>query len=492
MNYKMMGRLNALILTIEAVFMLPPMLISLFLGEDASFRGFLITIGLLLAVSGLLALICRRAKPDFFAREGLICVGTSWILLSLFGCLPFVLSGAIPNYIDALFEIVSGFTTTGSSIITDLNVIPKGVIFWRSFSHWLGGMGVLVFLLAVVPVGGKSQGFTMHLLRAESPGPDVGKLVPKMRQTAGVLYLCYIALSLVNLFFLLLGDISLFDALCTMFGTAGTGGFGIYNDSMASFSPYIQNVTSVFMLLFGINFSCYYLILLRQFRSVFRDEELKLYLGIVLGSVALIALNIYRIYGNVADTLRHSFFQVSSIITTTGYSTTDFDVWPTFSKTILLCLMLVGACAGSTGGGFKMARLLLLCKAARRNVSQILHPNKVKAIRVNGKAVDEKLVSNTQAYLFVYVIILIGSFLILSLDPFPAASDGFSAITTNLSAVFSCFNNIGPGLEAVGPMLNFSGYSALSKIVLTVDMLAGRLEIFPILILFLPRAWQRG
>ncbi len=484
MNYKMMGRLNAFILAIEAFFMLPPMLISVGYGEDVSFRAFLITIGMLLAVAGALALLCRHAKPDFFAREGLICVGTSWILLSLFGCLPFVLSGAIPNYIDALFEIVSGFTTTGSSIIQDLNVIPKGIIYWRSFSHWLGGMGVLVFLLAVIPVGGKSQGFTMHLLRAESPGPDVGKLVPKMRQTAGVLYLCYLVLSVINLIFLLLGDISLFDALCTMFGTAGTGGFGIYNDSMASFSPYIQNVTTVFMLLFGMNFSCYYLLLLRQIGAVFKDEELRLYLGIVLGSVALIAFNIYKMYGNIADTLRHSFFQVASIITTTGYATTDFDLWPAFSKAILLCLMLVGACAGSTGGGFKMARLLLLCKAAKRNVSQILHPNKVKTVRVNGKPVDEKLVTSTHAYLFVYVMIMLGSFLILSLD-------GFS-LTTNLSAVFSCFNNIGPGLDAVGPVRNFSIYSPLSKLVLTIDMLAGRLEIFPILILFLPRAWKRG
>lgn len=484
MNYKMMARFNAWILAIEAAFMIPAFLISLFLREEKASRAFLLTIGIILAVAGILALLSRRASRDFFAREGMICVASGWILLSVLGCLPFVLSEAIPNYIDALFEMVSGFTTTGSSVIQDLNVIPKGIIYWRSFSHWLGGMGVLVFLLAIVPVGGQNQGFTMHLLRAESPGPDVGKLVPKIRLTARVLYLCYLGLSLVNLIFLLAGGMSLFDAVCTMFGTAGTGGFGIYNDSMAGFSPYLQNVTTVFMLLFGINFSCYYLLLLRQFRSVFRDEELRLYLGIVFVSVGLIALNVYHLYGNVADTLRHSFFQVASIITTTGYATTDFDLWPTFSKTILLCLMLVGACAGSTGGGLKVSRLLLLFKSMRRNVSQMLHPNKVKAIRVNQRPIEERVLSNINAYFFAYVLILLVSFLLISLD-------GFS-VTTNLSAVVSCFNNIGPGLDAVGPVRNFSDFGILSKLVLTVDMLAGRLEIFPVLILFNPRAWERG
>lgn len=484
MNYKMMGRFNGWILVVEAVFMIPALLISLFQGERAAWLSFLFSIGVLLCLSAILFLFSRNATRDFYAREGLICVGSSWLLMSAVGCLPFVLSGAIPNYIDALFEMVSGFTTTGASIITDLNPIPRGILYWRSFSHWLGGMGVLVFLLAIVPVSGQSEGYTMHLLRAESPGPDVGKLVPRMRQTAAVLYLCYVALSVLNLIFLLIGGMPLFDAVCTMFGTAGTGGFGVRNDSLAGYSPYLQTVTAVFMLLFGINFSCYYLLLLRQFRSVIRDEELRLYGGVVLGSVVLIAWNIYSIYGNLADTLRHSFFQVSSIITTTGFATTDFDLWPSFSKAILMILMVFGACAGSTGGGLKFARVLLLFKALRRNMSQILHPNKVKLIRVNGKPVDEKIVANTNAYFFAYIVIIVISVLLISFD-------GFS-ITTNLTAVLACFNNIGPGLDAVGPTCNFSGFSLFSKLILTLDMLAGRLEIFPILVLLNPSAWKRG
>lgn len=484
MNYKMMGRFNGWILVVEAVFMIPALLISLFQGERAAWLSFLFSIGVLLCLSAILFLFSRNATRDFYAREGLICVGSSWLLMSAVGCLPFVLSGAIPNYIDALFEMVSGFTTTGASIITDLNPIPRGILYWRSFSHWLGGMGVLVFLLAIVPVSGQSEGYTMHLLRAESPGPDVGKLVPRMRQTAAVLYLCYVALSVLNLIFLLIGGMPLFDAVCTMFGTAGTGGFGVRNDSLAGYSPYLQTVTAVFMLLFGINFSCYYLLLLRQFRSVMRDEELRLYGGVVLGSVVLIAWNIYSIYGNLADTLRHSFFQVSSIITTTGFATTDFDLWPSFSKAILMILMVFGACAGSTGGGLKFARVLLLFKALRRNMSQILHPNKVKLIRVNGKPVDEKIVANTNAYFFAYIVIIVISVLLISFD-------GFS-ITTNLTAVLACFNNIGPGLDAVGPTCNFSGFSLFSKLILTLDMLAGRLEIFPILVLLNPSAWKRG
>ena len=484
MNYKMMGRLDALILAVEAVFMLPAFFISLFGGEQVAAQSFLVSMGIILAVAAMLALLSRNAKRDFYAREGLICVGTSWLLMSLLGCLPFVLSGAIPNYIDALFEMVSGFTTTGASIISDLDVIPRGMIYWRSFSHWVGGMGVLVFLLAIVPVSGQSEGFTMHLLRAESPGPDVGKLVPRMRQTAMVLYLSYIALSALNLIFLLAGGMSLFDAVCTMFGTAGTGGFGIYIDSFAGYSSYIQIVTAVFMLLFGINFSCYYLILLRKFRSVFRDEELRLYIGIVIASVALIAWNIYGLYGNLGETFKHSFFQVSSIITTTGFATTDFDLWPGFSKAILLFLMAIGACAGSTGGGLKCARLLLLAKSLRRNVSQILRPKKVKVIRVNEKPIDEKIIANTGAYFFVYIAIIAASVLIVSLDNF--------SFMTNFSAVLACFNNIGPGFDAVGATCNYASFGVASKLVLIIDMLAGRLEIFPILVLFLPHAWKRG
>ena len=487
MNYKMMGRLNALILAVTAVFMLPALFISLYYGEYGSVHSFGITIGIILAVAGILALLSRNAKKDFFAREGIVCVGTSWVIMSALSCLPFVLSGAIPNYFDALFEMVSGFSTTGASIIRDLSVIPKGIIYWRSFSHWFGGMGVLVFLLAIVPIGGKNEGFTMHLLRAESPGPDVGKMVPKMRQTALLLYVSYFVLTVLCFAFLLFGQMPVFDAVCITFGTAGTGGFGILNDSMASYSPYIQWVVTVFMLLFGINFSCYYLLLLRKFRSVFKDEELRLYLGIVAVSIVLIVINLIRSpdFGNMplSDTVRHAAFHVASVITTTGYTISDYDCWPAFSKTVILILMCIGASAGSTGGGFKCARVLLLFKSVRRNLSQILRPQKVKAVRVSGKVVSERILSNTATYLVIYVFIVIISTLLISVDNF--------SVETNISAVLACFNNIGPGFDAVGPVSNFADYSIFSKLVLTVNMLAGRLEIFPILLLFKAEAWKR-
>ena len=483
MNFKMMGRFLAQIIGIEAAFMLPALFISLGCGEQTAVMGFLYTLGIMVAVGGILFLICRKAGKLFGAREGLVCVSFSWIVLSLLGCLPFFLSGAIPSFIDALFEIVSGFTTTGASILSDVEALPKGLLYWRSFSHWLGGMGVLVFLLAISSGGGRDKGFTMHLLRAESPGPDVGKLVPRMKQTAMILYIIYIVLTVIDVIFLLCGGMPLFDAVCTAFGTAGTGGFGIKNDSMASYSPYLQNVTTVFMFLFGINFSCYYLLLLKQFKSVFKDEELRLYFGIAVAAVVLIVLNTFRMYSTLGESIRHAAFQVSSIMTTTGFATTDFDLWPSFSKSILLLLMIIGASAGSTGGGLKVARVLLLFKSLRRSIRRILNPQKVQVVRNNGRAVDEKVLDNTNAYLAAYVIILILSFLIISMD-------GFSA-GTNLSAVLACFNNIGPGLEAVGPTCNYSAYGLISKIVLTIDMLAGRLEIFPMLVLLSRSTWKR-
>ena len=342
------------------------------------------------------------------------------------------------------------------------------------------GSGVLVFLLAISSSGG--NGFTMHLLRAESPGPNVGKLVPKMKKTATILYLIYILLTVLDVIFLLLGDMPLFEAVCTAFGTVGTGGFGVKNDSIAGYSPYIQNVCTVFMLLCGVNFSCYYLLLLRQVKSVFRDEELRLYLGAVLGSVLLIVWNLRGFYDTLGETVRHAAFQVVTIITTTGFATTDYELWPGLSKAILLCLMILGASAGSTGGGFKCGRALLVAKSLHRSVRQVVHPQKVEVVRLNGHPVDEKVLQNVNAYLAAYVIVTILSFLLVSLD-------GFS-ITTNLSAVFACFNNIGPGFEAVGPTCNYAAYSDFSKLVLTWDMLAGRLEIFPILILATRSTWR--
>ena len=482
MNYKMMGRFIAQIILIEMAFLLPALIISLVGSEQDGVFGFLCTLAIMAVLSGILFLICRKSGRLFGAREGLVCVGLSWITLSLLGCLPFFLSGRIPNFVDAFFETVSGFTTTGASILSDVESLPKGLLYWRSFTHWVGGMGVLVFLLAISTGGEQGKGFTMHLMRAESPGPDVGKLVPKMRQTATILYGIYVVMTVLNVIFLLLGKMPLFDAVCTALGTAGTGGFGIKNDSMASYSTYIQVVTAVFMFLFGVNFSCYYLLLLKQFRGVFKDEELRLYIGIALTAVILITLNIYQSYSHWGIALKDAVFQVSSIMTTTGFSTCDFDLWPSFAKAVLLMLMVVGACAGSTGGGIKVARVLLIFKILQRNIRKILNPRKVMVVRNNRRAVDEKVLDNTNAYLSAYVIILFLSVLLISID-------GFST-GTNISAVLACFNNIGPGLEMVGPMANYSGYSAFSKIILSIDMLAGRLEIFPILVLLSRSAWK--
>lgn len=483
MNYKMIGRFLAQIVMLEAVFLLPALAISIYCGEAGARTGFLLALAVMATVAALLFALCRGGGKLFGAREGLVCVSIGWIVLSVLGCLPFWFSREIPSFVDALFETVSGFTTTGASILPEVERLSRSLLYWRSFTHWVGGMGVLVFLLAITPSGRRGSGFTMHLLRAESPGPDVGKLVPRMRKTASILYMIYIGLTILNMIFLLLGNMPLFDAVCTAFGTAGTGGFGIKNDSMAGYSPYIQNVCTVFMALFGVNFSCYYLLLLGSFRSVFQDEELRLYLGIFLGSIILIVLDIRDIYATLGETIRHAAFQVSSIMTTTGFATTDFDLWPAFSKTILLMLMIVGACAGSTGGGLKCARVLLIFKSLRRNIRQVLHPQKVQVVRTNGKVVNEAVLDNTNAYLAAYMIIIILSTIAISLDGY--------GITTNLSAVLACFNNIGPGLELVGPTCNFGGFSVLSKLILSLDMLAGRLEIFPILILFSRSTWLR-
>ena len=483
MNFKMIGRFIALILWVEAVVMIPPALISLFDGNAADFAAFAISLAVAAILAGALYIPCRKARRNFYAREGLVCVGLSWVILSLCGALPFVISGSIPRFIDALFEIVSGFTTTGASILTDVEALGRGMIYWRSFSHWLGGMGVLVFLLAIVPISGRNSGFSVHLLRAESPGPTVEKLVPRMRNTAVILYIMYIALTVANIIFLLCGGMSLFDSLCIAFGTAGTGGFSILNASCAAYSPYIQNVTTVFMLLFGVNFNCYYLLLMRQIRGVIRDEEIRLYFGLAAASIVLIAWNVRSMYDTLGETVRHAAFQVASIMTTTGFATTDFDLWPSFSKAILLMLMLVGACAGSTGGGFKCSRVLILTRSLYRRTRQILYPQEVRVVRLSNHVINEQVVSKTAMYLVGYIFITVLSTLVISLDNF--------SLTTNLSAVIACFNNIGPGFEMVGATGNYSAFSDFSKIVLIFDMLAGRLEIFPILVLFSRRTWKR-
>ena len=483
MNVRMIGRILSQIIGIEAVFLLPALGISLGYGEFQAAEGFVLTLSIMAFVAGLLWLICRKASKQIGASEGMISVSLGWVVLSLFGCLPFFFSRQIPTFIDAFFETVSGFTTTGASVLSDVESLSKGLLYWRSFSNWLGGMGVLVFLLAIAPTDSQGSGFTMHLLRAESPGPDVGKLVPRMKKTASILYLIYIGLTALDLVLLLFGNMSFLDALCTAFSTAGTGGFGVRNDSFASFSPYIQNVTTVFMFLFGINFSCFYLLLLGNIKSIFKDEELRLYIGLALGVILLIGLNIHHLYSSWADTFRHAAFQVSTIITTTGFATADFDMWPMFSKGLLLLLMVVGACAGSTAGGLKCARLLLLFKSLGRNIRKLVNPKKVQVVRINGRAVGETVIDHANAYLAAYVVIIVLSFLVISIDN--------QTIGTNLSAVLACFNNIGPGMEAVGPTCNFAFFSPLSKLVLIFDMLAGRLEIFPILILFSSYSWKR-
>ncbi len=483
MNIKMIGRFQALILLLEALFMLPALLICLFDRDMRAAMAFLYTVLLNAAVAGVIYLLCRHSSREFYQKEGLFCVGLSWIVMSLFGSLPFMLSGEIPRFIDAFFETVSGFSTTGASILNDVEGLSRGILYWRSFTHWIGGMGVLVFLIAIAPAFGKKDGFTMYIMRAESSGPSVGKLVPRIRKTAAILYIIYIGLTVLDLIFLLIGGMPLFEAVCTALGTAGTGGFGVKNDSMAGYSPYLQNVCTVFMFLFGVSFSWYFLLLRRQFKTALKDEELRLYVGLAIGSMAAITINLRGFYPTLSETIRHVAFQVSSVMTTTGFCTTDFDQWPAFSKVLMLGLMMVGACAGSTGGGMKCIRWLLLVKNLRRNVKSICYPQRVQTVRINGKTVPETTLDNTNAFLAAHVIIFAISFLIISIDEF--------SVTTNFTAVISCINNIGPGLEMVGPTHNFALFSPLSKLILIFDMLAGRLEIFPMLVLFSRSAWRK-
>ncbi|MBQ6355641.1 MAG: TrkH family potassium uptake protein [Solobacterium sp.] len=483
MNYKMIGKILSPLLLIEVAFMVPALALCLYDGSRAAARGFIIAMIATVAVSGILHLLTKNAPAGFYAREGLVLTGLTWIVMSILGCLPFCISGEIPSFIDALFEMVSGFTTTGSSILPEVESLSRGILYWRSFSHWVGGMGVLVFLMAIVPLSGKNEGFTLHILRAESPGPSVGKLVPRMKNTARILYWLYVALTVLDFLFLMLGGMPWFEALCHAFGTAGTGGFGVKNDSFGSYSPYLVNVTTVFMLLFGVNFSCYYLLLLKRFRDVFSDEELRTYIGIVVGSTVLITLGIKGLYPTLGEAIRHAAFQVGSIISTTGYGTTNTDLWPPFVKALMLFLMICGASAGSTGGGMKVARIILAMKALRRNIHENLHPSEVSRVRFNKAPVDERVIKNLNGYLVAYFTIIILSVIVVSLD-------GFS-VETNISAVLATFNNIGPGFDAVGATSNFGAYGTLSKLVFIADMLAGRLEIFPILILASRSTWTR-
>lgn len=483
MNVKNISRTVGLILLITGIFQLFPLLIAVIDHEPRNILAYIESLCLILLVGSALLLFSRGGNSMFSAQEGFAATGLSWIFMSAFGALPFFLSGQIPSYVDAFFEMVSGFTTTGASILTDVEALSRCNLFWRSFSHWLGGMGVLVFLLAVVPGARKNGGTGIYLMRAESPGPSVDKLTPHLRQTAMILYGIYILLTALCIVCLLLGGMPVFDSFCIAFGTAGTGGFAIKNSSMGGYSCFLQTVVTVFMFLFGVNFSLYYMLLLRKFKAVFKNEELRLYFGIAAGSIVLIAINISRMYNTVYESVHHAAFQVVSIMTTTGYGTVDFEQWPAFSKAILLSLMFIGASAGSTGGGLKVSRVLLLMKSIRRTIRKALHPRRVQPVYMDGRAVSEEVCDNVNAYLAIYCVILVLSFAIISVD-------GFS-IGTNFSAVASCFNNIGPGFELVGATQNFSIYSDLSKIILSLDMLLGRLEIFPLLLLLSPDTWSR-
>ena len=483
MNVKSISRTVGLILLITGIFQLFPLLIAVIDHEPRNILAYIESLCLILLVGSALLLFSRGGNRMFSAQEGFAATGLSWIFMSAFGALPFFLSGQIPSYVDAFFEMVSGFTTTGASILTDVEALSRCNLFWRSFSHWLGGMGVLVFLLAVVPGARKNGGTGIYLMRAESPGPSVDKLTPHLRQTAMILYGIYILLTALCIGCLLLGGMPVFDSFCIAFGTAGTGGFAIKNSSMGGYSCFLQTVVTVFMFLFGVNFSLYYMLLLRKFKAVFKNEELRLYFGIAASSIVLIAINISRMYNTVYESVHHAAFQVVSIMTTTGYGTVDFEQWPAFSKAILLSLMFIGASAGSTGGGLKVSRVLLLMKSIRRTIRKALHPRRVQPVYMDGRAVSEEVCDNVNAYLAIYCVILVLSFASISVD-------GFS-IGTNFSAVASCFNNIGPGFELVGATQNFSIYSDLSKIILSLDMLLGRLEIFPLLLLLSPDTWSR-
>ncbi len=474
MNKRMIAYILGILLLCEAGLMLLPTVVSLIYGE-AVVTSFLSTIVLLVA-TGLVLVAMKPKNKTIYARHGLIIVALGWILMSLFGALPFYFSGEIPSYLDALFEAVSGFTTTGSSILTDVEALSKSMLFWRSFTHWIGGMGVLVFMMAVLPLAG--GGGDLHLMRAESPGPNVSKLVPKSSKTARILYGIYLTLTIFEIVLLLLGGMSLFESVTIAFGTAGTGGFGVLNSSIASYSTFCQGVITVFMTLFGINFNIYFLLLCKKFKDALKSEELWTYLAIMLSAIVVIAINIKDLFTSFGEALHHSAFQVSSVMTTTGFATTDFNQWPELSRIIMLAVMCVGACAGSTGGGLKVSRVIILLKSARREFRRISHPRSVKIITFDGNRVSDDTIRSTFAYFFIYAMIFASSVLVVSIDNFD--------FTTTVTSVIATLNNIGPGLNMVGATGNYSEFSLLSKLVLIADMLLGRLEIFPLLFLFAP------
>lgn len=479
MNYSMIIYILGHLLRFEALFLVLPTIAGFIYRETDAY----IYLGLSLAIY-LFGMILTHRHPkskQLHPKEGFVTVAFGWIVLSIFGALPFVFTGDIPSYTNALFETISGFTTTGASILSDVEALSHANLFWRSFTHWIGGMGVFVFILAILPMIG---GSTVHLMKAESPGPSVDKFVPKVKDTAKILYLLYMGITLLQIICLLLAGMPLFDTLTHTFGTVGTGGFGIKNSSIGGYTSLQQNIITFFMIASGVNYSAYFLIISRNFKDAFQMEEVRWYLGIILVSVGIITWNTMPLYSGFAETLKHAFFQVASIITTTGFSTVNFDLWPELSKTILVLLMIIGACAGSTGGGFKVSRILILAKTIKKELSLMMHPREVKKIRMDGHVIKHEVIRSVNVFTIIYFILFFISVLLISIDNFD--------FTTNFTAVAATLNNIGPGLAKVGPTCNFNCYSGFSKIILMFNMLAGRLELFPMILVIMPGTWKRS
>ncbi len=477
MNSSIVRYILGSVLKIEAALLLLPCLVAAVYRERVG--GYYLGVAFLCLLLSVL-MTCKKPLSDvFYLKEGCVTTALSWIFLSFFGALPFWISGEIPSLTDALFETISGFTTTGASILKDVEVLSRTALFWRSFTHWIGGMGVLVFLLAIISMSGGSH---INLMKAESPGPSVGKLVPKVKYTARILYMIYFGMTVAEVILLLIGRMPLFDALTTSFGTAGTGGFGIKNSSLGGYSAYIQWVVTIFMIAFGVNFNAYYFILFHNFKKAFHMEEVRSYLIVILVAIIILFADTYRIYGNAFEAVTHSSFQVASIITTTGFSTADFDLWSQSSKTVLVLLMFIGACAGSTGGGIKVSRFVILVKTIRKELNSYIHPKSIKKINFDEKPIEHEVVRSTNVYFITFMIVFVASVFLVSLEG--------KDLTTNFTAVAATINNIGPGLELVGPSKNFSFFRPFTKYVLMFDMLAGRLELFPLLLLFHPAIWK--
>lgn len=481
MNYHMMAYILGNILRVEGLFLFAPALLAVYYRERKALFAFLLTIG----ISMLIGTIFVKAEPKnkkIYGREGFVIVALAWIIMSVFGAMPFYFSGAIPSPVNCFFETVSGFTTTGASILKKIEGLPMSILFWRSFTHWIGGMGILVFMLAVMPAVDERS---MHLMRAEAPGPVVSKLVPKVKSTAKLLYSIYIVLTLLEIVMLFAGGMPLFDSIVNSFSTAGTGGFAIKNASIAAYErPYFEYVITIFMLLFSVNFNIYYLFLIKNVKNIFKSEELRYYLFIILGSIGIITANILSLYPSLESAFRHAAFQVLSVISTTGFATANYDVWPELSKTLLVILIIIGACGGSTGGGIKVSRLIILLKMAGREIRHIVHPRSVNIIKLDDHKVDEEVIRGVSGFIIVYLFITLASFLLISINNFD--------FTTSITAVLTCIGNVGPGLAMVGPVENYSFFSDFSKLVLCFDMLLGRLEIFPMLMLFAPSVWRRS